>query len=76
VSDQVIEVFNAKIVKLEEELAPHNEKKCECHDKKECECYEDDFPYPGTLAVMGIHCTRQFVLDCELSDLKFPLPWS
>jgi len=75
-SDQVIEVFNAEIVRLEEELAPHSEARCECHDAKECVCYENDIPYPGTLAVIGVHCTREFVLDCELSDLKFPYPKS
>lgn len=68
-SNQVIEI---EVVKLEEELALHEEQRCECHAKKQCVCYENDIPYPGTLAVMGIHCTPEFVLDCELSDLKFP----
>jgi hypothetical protein len=69
-SDEAIQIYNAKVAKLEAELARHEEKRCECHDARECVCYEDDVPFPGTLAVMGIHCTPEFLLSCELDDIR------
>jgi hypothetical protein len=72
-SDQVIEVFNAKIVKLEEELALHRESRCECHQEKTCTCDEEYTPLGvSQLWAEGWHCLSHFLLDCELSELQFP----
>ncbi len=52
-SNEAIEIFNAKVAKLTEELAPHNEARCE-----------------DQLYVEGWHCLPDFVLSCELADLR------
>jgi len=70
-SDEAIEIFNAKVAKLTEELAPHSEARCECHQQRNCLCYQEYTPLGmDQLYVEGWHCSPDFVLSCELADLR------
>jgi len=68
--DIAIEVFNAKVEKLQAKLALHHEARCDCHQQQLCTCNEEFMPIGiDKLRAENWHCMPEFLISCELEGL-------